>query len=166
MTGPKAFADDGASLSMDPDELAGVVDLFGGLTREELRSAVVDLAARGGEQFDDEALAEAFDTAVEGYYLVPVDAGEEELLVAGPSSLPALPEGGDDLPHLLDVEPRSVDPETAGTAALTRLHGEAARAVHEEDEERIATLLDVCYDVEAWAPVETADLRDRLDAAR
>lgn len=150
----------------DPDELAGVVDLFGGLTREELGGALADLAARSGEPFDDDALAAALDRAVEGYYLVPVEAGDDELLVAGPSSLPTLPDGGEDLPHLVDVDVRSVDEDSAGSAALSRLHRDAARAVNDGDAERVAALLDVCYDLEAWAPVDTAELRERLDAAQ
>lgn len=166
MTGPKAFAGDAASRGMDPDELAGVVDRFGGLTREELETALADLAARSGASFEGSAASAAVASAVEDFYLVPVEDGDRELLVAGPAALPTLPEDGEALPHLLDVEPRSVDPAVAGRAAVSRLRGEAARAVDAEDDDRIEALLDVCYDVEAWAPVETAELRERLDAAR
>ena len=160
----------------DPDELAGVVDLFGALTREELRSAFGDLAARSGDGFDPDEFDAAVADALDGYYLVAVceDAGDEsegmdeddpELLASGPTALPRLPEGGEDLPHLVDVEGRAVDREALGRAAHARLRGDAARAVNDGDEARIATLLDVCYDLETWAPVETAELRDQLDEA-
>lgn len=170
----------------DPDELAGVADLFGALTREELRRAFEDLAARSGDDFDPEALDAAVEDALADYYLVAVDAGavgggdgdgdaggggegagdaDHELLASGPTALPRLPDGGEDLPHLLPVGPRTVDREALGEAALVRLRGDAARAVDGGDEERVAALLDVCYDLEAWAPVETDELRGQLDDA-
>jgi len=161
----------------DPDELAGVADLFGALARAELRSAFGDLAARSGEDFDPEAFDSAVSDALGGYYLVAVsgedvddesgEVGEDdrELLASGPTALPRLPEGGEDLPHLVDVEGRTVDREALGRAAHARLRGDAARAVNEGDEARIAELLDVCYDLETWAPVDTAALREQLDEA-
>lgn len=160
----------------DPDELAGVADLFGALTREELRRAFEDLAARSGADFDPEALDDAVEGALADYYLVAVEVGEagdgggeedagRELLASGPAALPRLPDGGEDLPHLVDVDPRTVDRESLGEAALVRLRGDAARAVDGGDEERVAALLDVCYDLEAWAPVETEELRAQLDDA-
>lgn len=149
----------------EPDEVAGVVDLFGGLRRAEVHTAFADLAARSGEPIEEEAVDAAIDRAMEDYYLVEYEQDGRELLVAGPSSLPRLPDGGEDLPHLLDVEPRAIDLETAGRAALSRLRRDAARAVLDGDDDRVAALLDVCYDLEAWAPVETAELREQLDAA-
>lgn len=157
-------------MTADPDELAGVVDRFGGLTRNELVEALRDLAARSGEAFDPDAVGAAIDEARSEYYLVAVErAGAEEpdapLLVAGPTALPVLPEGGEDLPHLVDVEPRSIDDEERGEAALAALRRDAARAVDGDDADRVETLRSVCYDVEAWAPVETTTLRERLDDA-
>ena len=147
----------------DPDELAGVADLFGALTRAELRAAFQDLAARAGADFDADSLDAAVEDALDGYYLVAVEDGDRELLAGGPVALPRLPEGGEDLPHLVDVDRREVDRETLAEAAHVRLRGDAARAVADGDEGRVATLLDVCYDLEAWGPVETDELRDRLD---
>lgn len=160
----------------DPDELAGVADLFGALTRGELRRAFRDLAARSGADFDPEAVDDAVEEALAGYYLVAAQVGEagdgggdddadRELLASGPTALPRLPDGGEDLPHLVAVDPRDVDREALGEAALVRLRGDAARAVDDGDEERVAELLDVCYDLEAWAPVETGELRAQLDGA-
>lgn len=148
----------------EPDEVAGVVDLFGGLCRGEVHSAFADLAARSGEPIEEEAVDVALERALEDYYLVEYEEDGRDLLVAGPSSLPRLPDGGEDLPYLMDVEPRAVDLEAAGRAALSRLRGDAARAVVADDDDRVAALLDVCYDLEAWAPVETAELREQLDA--
>jgi len=156
----------GESVDPDPDELAGVTDLFGGLTREELRGAFEDLAARSGASFDADRIEDRIDAALREYYLASVERDEGELLVAGPTSLPRLPDGGDDLPHLVSVEQRSIDPDEVGKATVERLRADAARAVNEGDADRIETLLDVCYDLEAWAPVETDELRHRLDAAR
>ncbi|PSP78523.1 hypothetical protein BRC88_10625 [Halobacteriales archaeon QS_4_69_225] len=144
------------------DELAGVVELFGALRRPELEEALSELAyRRGGEP--PEGLVEP---ALEGFALVAVDADDGRLLVPGPAAFPTVPDGAEDLPHILDVEPRSVDRERVGRVAERRLRSEAARAVADGDADRAADLLDVSYDIESWAPVELATFRDRLDEAR
>ena len=160
-------------MELSGDELAGVVELFGGLTRAELDRAVEELAFKRGADHDPDALADAVAAAWENYHLVTVDAAsadgagardpEADLLVAGPVAFPTLPEGATDLPHILDVPERSVDRETAGEAAHEQLRIDALAAAREGDSDRAATLLDVCYDLEAWAPVDTAEFRDRLD---
>jgi len=45
------------------DELAGVVDLFGALTREELSQALTELAFKQGAAVDDAAVTDAIETA-------------------------------------------------------------------------------------------------------
>lgn len=153
-----------------------MVDLFGALPREALEQAVRELAFRRGTEFDPDAHAAAVAAALEGYQLVAVEApdgdatddadgDDADRLVPGPTAFPTLPEHGDDLPHILDRERRSVDRETAGEAAERRLRAEAARAVAADDHDRVRTLLDVSYDLETWAPVDAAGARDRLDAA-
>lgn len=168
IAGANPFADAGVMTAMDPDpdELAGVTDVFGALSRAEILQAFEDLAARSGADFDPDRLEEGIEAALSSYYLVAVERDGRELLAAGPAALPRLPEGGEALPDLLSVDPRPVEPAALGEAAVERLRGEAARAVNEADDDRIEALLDVCYDLEAWAPVETADLRDRLADAR
>ncbi len=154
-----------------PDELAGVVDGFGGLTRGELRTALADLAARAGD--DENPPDPAIDAAVEGYYLLELDPAEalaepdahdldEPLLVAGPAALPELPEGGEDLPHLLDLEPRAIDRAAAATAVEADLRADAAAAIGDGDADRAAALLDACYEVEAWGPVDLGDAKAGL----
>ena len=145
------------------DELAGVVDLFGALRWSELETALSELAYRRG----GEPPAGLIDGALEAFVLVAFE-GEtgEELLAPGPVAFPTLPEGAEDLPHILDVEERSVDRERVGRAAEERLRAAAARAVADGDADRAAELLDVSYDLESWAPIDLAGLRDRLDDAR
>jgi hypothetical protein len=145
------------------DELAGVVDLFGALRWSELETALSELAYRRG----GEPPAGLIDGALEAFVLVAFE-GEtgEELLAPGPAAFPTLPEGAEDLPHILDVEERSVDRERVGRAAEERLRAAAARAVADGDADRAAELLDVSYDLESWAPIDLAGLRDRLDDAR
>jgi len=150
-------------MSLLSDELAGVVDLFGGLTREELQRALEELAFKRGEEPDSEAVAAAVETAVESYHLVPVERDDETLLVAGPVAFPTLPEHAEDLPHIMDVGTRTVDRETAAAAARDRLDRQAVEVAKAEDSERAAALVDVCYDLETWAAVDTDDLRRRLD---
>jgi hypothetical protein len=150
-------------MSLVADELAGVVDLFGGLTREELRRALEELAYKRGEEPDPDAVAAAVETAVESYHLVPVERDEAPLLVAGPTAFPTLPEHAEDLPHIMAVEARSVDRETAAAAARDRLDAQAVEVAKAGDSERADALVDACYDLESWAAVDTAELRERLD---
>jgi hypothetical protein len=147
------------------DELAGVVDLFGALTREELESALGELAFKRGEDVDREAARAAVDEAVENYYLVAVGGDGETLLAPGPAAFPSLPEGAEDLPHILDVPERAPERSSLVDAAERRLRGDAARAVDEGDEDRIERLLDVSYDLETWGGVDVAEVRTRLDDA-
>ncbi|MFB6108829.1 MAG: hypothetical protein ABEJ82_08330 [Haloplanus sp.] len=158
------------------DELAGVVDLFGALTRTELERALDELAFKQGAETDAEAFAAAVDAAVESFYLVPVDAAdvadsadgsvpEDNLLAPGPAAFPALPDHAEDLPHILDVPERTVDRDRLARAAERRLRAAAASAVEREDAERIERLLDVSYDLETWASVDASGIRDRLDDA-
>jgi len=147
-------------MELTGDELAGVVDLFGGLTREELRAACSELAYR--REGDADAVDADVSGAERAYRLVAVEGDDRTLLVPGPTAFPALPEGAEDLPHMLDVERRSVKEERALAAVTEQLRADAASAVQSGDEERVEELLDVTYDVEAWANTELRELRERL----
>lgn len=155
-------------------ELAGVVDLFGALTRAELGRALVELAYKRGEECQPEAFDPVVEHALASYHLVayePTDSdgvaddADPELLAPGPVAFPELPEGATDLPHILDVTERAVDRETVGRAAAEQFRRDAAAAVAEGDSDRMELLLDVSYELEAWAPVDLADARRRLDDA-
>jgi hypothetical protein len=160
-------------MDVTADELAGVVDLFGALTREELQAAAAELAFKADGDFEPDAFADDVDDALHTYHLLAVendavegtDAGEGPWLVAGPIAFPELPEGAADLPHIMDLAERSVDRAAAGQAAESRFRADAATAVESGDADRIAELLDVSYELEAWAPVDLAAARERLDAA-
>jgi len=144
------------------DELAGIVDLFGALRRSELEAALSELAYRRG----GEPPTGRLDEAHEAFLLVAFESeAGEELLAPGPAAFPTLPEGAEDLPHILDVEARDVDRERVARAAERRLRGDAARAVAAGDTDRITDLRDVTYDVEASGGVDLEPLRGRLDDA-
>jgi len=145
------------------DELAGVVDLFGAVTRTELEDALGELAFKRGETVDDEAIEAAVDDAIAGYYLVPVDHDGTTLLAPGPAAFPALPEGAEDLPHILDISDRAPDRAELVEAAERRLRADAARAVDTGDADRIERLLDVSYDLETWGATDVSGVRSRLD---
>ena len=157
-------------MSDTKDELAGVVDLFGGLTREELAQALVELAFKQGKEVEREAFAAEIEAAVEDYHLVEADwdGGDhdaETLLVSGPAAFPTVPENGEDLPHILDVPDRELDREGLGESVAERLHEEARTIAAAGEVERAQELLDVSYDLEAWAPVEADEVRETLDRA-
>jgi hypothetical protein len=151
-------------------DVAGVVDLFGALTRAELGEALAELAFKRGEDHDPDAFAADIDAAVRSYHLVAVEpdgtdaAVDETLYVVGPVAFPELPEGATDLPHILDVESRNIERETVARAAERRFRDDASAAVEAGDTERIEALLDVSYELEAWGGVDLARSRDRLDA--
>lgn len=152
-------------MDLSADDLAGVVDIFGGLTREELDRAVEELAFKRGDDHHPAAVADAVDDALDGYHLVALDE-DPPRLVPGPAAFPALPDGANDLPHIMDVPDRSVDREAVAAAALSKLERDAAAAVEAGDAQRAATLVDVSYDLEAWGPVDAAGVRDRLSDAK
>jgi len=156
-------SDDPGTLALTPDELAGIADLFGGLTRTEFEEALAELAFRHGA---DPPSNDRLDDALDGYVLVTFEHDDGDLLVPGPTAFPTMPDGAEDLPHILDIATRDIDRAALGEAVERRFRAEAARAVADEDANLVAQLLDVSYDLEAWAPVELGAVRDRLDAAR
>lgn len=173
-----AIPDADADAIPDADALAGIVDLFGALTRAELLDALEELQFKRGEPYDERAVSAAIDDAVEGYVLVEAtitgatgddasdasDRSTTEVLAPGPTAFPTLPSGAEDLPHILDIPERTLDRERLATDVFERIRADAARAVDEGDQERIARLLDLSYDLEAWGPVDAGAVRERLDA--
>ncbi|MGZ0748197.1 DUF7109 family protein [Haloparvum sp. AD34] len=172
---------DDASSVAARDDVAGIVDLFGTLTRAELRQALSELAFKQGADADPEALDAAVAQAIREYHLVPVDVEEtgespaadddavttvadDDELAVGPTAFPSLPPNAEDLPHILDVEERKVDREALAERVHDRLGREVDAALAESDAARLETLLDVTYDLEAWAPVEADDVRERIES--
>lgn len=150
------------------DELAGVVDLFGALSRTELANALDELAYKEGRDVDKAALRSTVEAAIEAYSLVeyePADDTREsnELVAVGPTAFPTLPANAEDLPHILDYDRRSVDRDRLIEGVSRRLTSEAEAAAAADDAERAAELLDVSYDIEAWATVDTEAIRSTLE---
>ncbi|AEH38647.1 DUF7109 family protein [Halopiger xanaduensis] len=158
------------------DELAGVVDLFGGLTRAELERALSEAAYRAdGQSVDEDALEAAIEDALASFALVRyarhgIEDADEPLLVAGPTAFPSVPEHAEDVPHILDVDRRRLDREALGETAREQFREALEEALPDDSsgdvsEERLRRLLDVSYDIEAWAPVELDEERRRLEDA-
>jgi hypothetical protein len=143
------------------DELAGAVDLFGGLTRDELIQGCEDICARSGEVIDFELMDEKIENAIEKYYLIELK--ERGLLVIGPVALPKLPEGGEDLPHLIQVENRSIDKKEIEKVVFERIEEEIKNNSLEEDLESLEILLDICYDIEIWSSGGMEETRKVLE---
>ena len=173
--------DDGAPSVAARDDLAGVVDLFDWLTRAELSRALSELAFKQRTEVDEDAIAAAIDAAIAEYALVPApsaalsEAGspvesddgtttdtEAAGLTVGPAAFPSLPADAEDLPHILDIPDRDVDRALLADAVLDRLSEDAVAAITAGDAERLETLADVTYDIEAWAPVDAGDIRERI----
>lgn len=150
--------------TLTADELAGIVDLFDVLARAELETAIEELAFKHDAAPDKSIINES----LASYHLVEYDsfpvAEDDNALAVGPTAFPVIPDGGADLPHIMDVEPREIDRQQLSRTVEERFRGETARALVEGDRETITHLLDVSYDLEAWGPVELTDVRERLDA--
>lgn len=162
-------------MEASPDELAGIVDLFGALTRSELQDAAAELAFKRDGAFEPDAFAADVEAAIRSYHLLeaPADAvggataegGETTWLVPGPIAFPELPSDASDLPHILAVEDRVVDRTAVARAAEERFRADAAAAVDAGDPARLAELGDVSYELETWGGVDLSELRSALDAA-
>ncbi len=158
------------------DELAGVVDLFGGLSRDELERALSEAAFRAdGRSIDEGALEEAIDNGLESFTLLECTAesvtterrkldADAQLYVSGPAAFPTVPEYAEDVPHILDIDRRRFDRDALGETARDRFSAAIEESLNgEPSDERLRYLLEVSYDIEAWAPVELADERQRLE---
>lgn len=153
---------------LDGDELAGIVELFGALDREELHRAASELLYRHGHDPDERSIEPMIDDALDQFELVRAPGAVEPApdgapLVAGPTAFPAAPEHAGDLPHILDVDRREVDRKTAGEAVQQRYVAAVQTTLEAENTERAEQLLDLGYDIEAWAPVEVGTAREQLD---
>jgi hypothetical protein len=146
------------------DELAAIVDLFGGLAPSELIEAVQELSYRRGEELDEDAIYEWIETASREYQLLRLREDGDVTFVPGPTAFPTLPEGAEDLPHIMDVERRSIGPDAVAERARERLASDADAAVESADPETARRLLDVSYDVESLGAGDVADIRDRLES--
>jgi len=159
----KALPDRDVGMDPTADDLAGVVDLFGALTREELRRALSELAFKRGADLDD--VDARIDDALTSYHLIDVEDGDRTLLVPGPTAFPSLPEGADDLPHIMDDAGHAVEEADRMQAVETRFRSDAAAAINDGDQERVEDLLDVSYELEVWGDVDLETARERLDSA-
>jgi hypothetical protein len=146
-------------MELSGDDLAGIVDQFGALTRSELGRAIREAAFRAGADLDAETIETWVEDAETEFSLLTVDLGGDPVLVAGPRAFPTVPEAATDLPHVLDVEPRQVPAEALETGLRNRL---AERTAAIEDPDRAHELIDVTYDAEAWADIDLEDVRERL----
>lgn len=145
-----------------PDEVAGIVDLFDALTREETQTALSELAYRRGEEPPENAV----DDAIDAFALVEFDHEGERVVAPGPAAFPTLPEGAEDLPHILETDGRTVGRDAIVAAAVSRFRADVDRTVEETDDERAAELLEISYDLEAWGGPDLSEARDALDTVR
>ena len=147
------------TMELSGDELAGIVDQFGALSPPELRRAIGEAAFRAGEDLADGTVEGWIEDAVTEFSLLSVEIEGETLLVPGPRAFPTVPDPATDLPHVLEVETRTVPAAALETGLRTRLAEKAARI---DDPDTAHELIDVTYDAEAWAGIELADVRNRL----
>lgn len=146
-------------MELSGDELAGIVDQFGALKRDQLHEAVQEAAFRAGMDLGAETVETWIDEALAAFVLLEIEFDGKARIVPGPRAFPTVPAMATDLPHVLDVEPRSVPTDTLETGLQNRL---AAAADGIESPERAHDLIDVTYDAEAWVGTDFGDVRERL----
>lgn len=145
------------SETLSGDELAGIVGMFGTLTRDELKQACVEITYKqAGEAPPDDEIDATIDAALEAYELVVHPTEPPEHLLPGPAAFPTLPAFADDLPVMLDVEERSADRTEAARAIVAQLGTELDGDI---DADRRAFIEQLSYDIEAWADVDAEELR-------
>ncbi len=142
-----------------PDEVAGVVDLFGALTPKETANALSELSYRRGE----DPPTNVTDDAIESFKLIELEADGRRLIVPGPAAFPVLPEGGEDLPHILEVENRSIDHDVIEQAVSKRFRSAVESVITAGDRERANDLIEISYDIEAWGGPDLSSARPRLE---
>lgn len=147
------------TLDLTADELAGIVDIFELLTRDQLETALEELAFKKGITADPSII----DASLGSYHLVAYDGPHEEWLLVGPTAFPVIPEGATDLPHIMDVESREIDRYRLTRSVEQRYRAETARALNNGDDDRLGELLDLSYDLETWGSLDLSRLRERLD---
>jgi len=159
-----------------PDELAYVLELFGALTASEFKRAVGEAAFRVGRDVDADALAARVNAAADSFHVVRVEPdavdrvvpaldGDEAAYAPGPRAWPTEPDGAEDLPHILDIDARDVDRDALADRVRHQLRAAVERAAARGDADRLHDVVDVTYDVEAWADVDLADTRGLADGA-
>jgi hypothetical protein len=97
--------------------------------------------------------------------VVPGLDGDDAAYVPGPRAWPEEPEGAEDLPHILDVDPRDVNRDALAARVRQQLRARIEQAAAAGDADALQDLLDVTYDVETWADVDLADTRGLADGA-
>lgn len=177
------------------DELAGIVDLFGTLTRDAVDTAIVEMAFRQGIEVESDTRQEMITTAINQYRLIIYPSTEDEMrsiqhpseqasdinsnidetklnrIAPGPTAFPTLPAHAEDLPRILETDGQAIDHEAATYAVINRLRDDTEQAITNNDIELMRYLRDVTYDIETWAGVATAnddlisDVRCRLNSA-
>lgn len=142
--------------SLSPDELAGVVGLFGALTREELADALAELHfKRHGSNERTAEDASEVEAALEAYVLVEHDGK----LVVGPTAFPSLPDGAEDLPHIMDLPSRTVDRDAIAESIIEEMF----EVLDRSDQDAVNRARELAYDLETWANVNDTQLRELLD---
>ena len=123
-------------MELSPDELAGVVDLFGALTREELETALAELAFKQGANVEESSFADAVDEAVSAYALVEYEPADGDAAAAADDTTA----GGDDVPTAADDATASSDAVDTGESLL--VVGPTAFPTHPPNAEDLPHILD------------------------
>lgn len=139
-------------LDLTPDELAGIVGLFGALTRTELRDACLEVAyKRSGERPTAADIDAIIEDAIDEYRLVAREDAGTTHLVSGPTAFPTLPDFADELPHVLDIPDRDIDRRPVALNLIQKLDA-LDLDPHETDQ--------LSYEIESWANVDASVLRE------
>lgn len=143
------------------DDIAGIAEMFGVISRKQLEQALIELSYRQGEELSETAAENAVQEALSSFALVAISHQPQEL-TAGPAAYPTLPVGANDLPHMLEQDRQKPDPAVVREAANQRYREAVDEAIEASDTETLQDLLQLSYDIEAWAEITVDDVRSRI----
>ena len=148
-------------MELSLDEIAGIVDIFGGLTNGELNTAMEEIAFRRDDSPVSQSwLDQKIEQATEEGILVRQESHDPPLLCVGPVAFPVEPDGAEDLPYILDIPERTVDRESLANELLQNMEADISDTM--SSNQRTA-YIELSYDIETWSGVDTSQLRDALD---
>ena len=167
------------------DELAGIIDVLGAATIEEINLIVQELAEiRRLESVTSDYVEQLCDSALGEHLIETVsseeveDGGADEVYyISGPNAFPDIPYELSEIFDILELSKREVDMSKVAKTFSSRLKQRAKRlngkidsfsggSVLDSDlamlEKRYSDLLNLYYDYDFWLPGGISDIEDKI----
>lgn len=167
------------------DELAGIIDVLGAATIDEIRLIVQELAEiRRLEVVDSGDFEQLCESALGEHLIETVSSEEvegagsdETYYIPGPNAFPDIPYELSEIIDILELSKREVDMSKVAKSFSSRLKQRAKRLNEKIDsfsgesanaadisklEKRYSDLLNLYYDFDFWLPGGISDIEDKI----